>query len=98
MCITGKVRSFALDMQDRIETALRASAERMVLGAGTVMDVDYRRYYPATINSSAEAALAPDAAVVAGLQVEVAPRAAFTSEDFALVLQRCPRSAPLESA
>ncbi len=69
--ITGTVRSFALDVQDRIETALRASVEGMALGTGTVMEVDYRRYYPATINSSAEAALALDAAVAAGLQAEI---------------------------
>jgi metal-dependent amidase/aminoacylase/carboxypeptidase family protein len=52
--------------------------------------VDYVRYYPATVNSAAEAALALDAAAAIGLRTAVAPRGAFTSEDFAFMLQRRP--------
>ena len=50
-------------------------------------EVKYVRYYPATINSAAEAALALAAARAVGLDASVAPRPAFTSEDFAFLLR-----------
>ena len=88
--ITGTVRSFDAVSQDRIEAALRDTANGIALGSGTQVAVDYRRYYPATINTTAEAMLALDAAQAIGLQAADAPRAAFTSEDFAFMLQRKP--------
>lgn len=88
--ITGTVRSFDAAAQDRIEAALRATAQGVALASGTEVQVSYQRYYPATINTAAEAALALQAAQALGLQAEVAPRAAFTSEDFAFMLQRKP--------
>ena len=62
----------------------------IAVGSGTQVQVDYRRYYPATINTPAEARLALDAAQAIGLEAAEAPRAAFTSEDFAFMLQRKP--------
>nr|WP_154207693.1 amidohydrolase [Ralstonia pickettii] len=88
--ITGTVRSFDAVSQDRIEAALRDTANGIALGSGTQVEVDYRRYYPATINTRAEALLALDAAQAIGLEAAEAPRAAFTSEDFAFMLQRKP--------
>ncbi|MCO5397539.1 M20 aminoacylase family protein [Ralstonia soli] len=88
--ITGTVRSFDAASQDRIEAALRDTANGIALASGTQVEVDYRRYYPATINTPAEAALALDAAQAIGLQAQMAPRAAFTSEDFAFMLQQKP--------
>jgi hippurate hydrolase len=88
--ITGTVRSFDAASQDRIEAALRDTANGVALASGTQITVDYRRYYPATINTPAEAALALDAARAIGLQAQMAPRAAFTSEDFAFMLQHKP--------
>jgi amidohydrolase len=88
--ITGTVRSFAPAAQDRIEAALHATAQGVALASGTEVQVNYQRYYPATINTAAEAALALQAALNVGLQAQVAPRAAFTSEDFAFMLQRKP--------
>ena len=88
--ITGTVRSFDAASQDRIEAALRDTANGMALASGTQVEVEYRRYYPATINTPAEAALALEAAQAIGLQAEMAPRAAFTSEDFAFMLQQKP--------
>ncbi|MCT7307741.1 amidohydrolase [Ralstonia wenshanensis] len=88
--ITGTVRSFDAVSQDRIEAALRDTANGIALGSGTQVEVDYRRYYPATINTPAEALLALDAAQAIGLEAAEAPRAAFTSEDFAFMLQRKP--------
>ena len=88
--LTGTVRSFDPDVQDRIEAALRATVEGVALANGIAADVDYVRYYPATINSAAQAELALAAARAVGLRAEVAPHPAFTSEDFAFILQRCP--------
>ena len=88
--ITGTVRSFDATAQDRIEAALRDTCQGVALASGTQVQVNYQRYYPATINTAAEVALALEAARAAGLQAQVAPRAAFTSEDFAFMLQRKP--------
>jgi amidohydrolase len=88
--ITGTVRSFDPDSQDRIEAALRACAAGVALGSGTEIEVRYTRYYPATINGLAEAELALAAAADAGLQASVAPRPAFTSEDFSFMLRAKP--------
>ncbi|APW39968.1 peptidase M20 [Rhodoferax koreense] len=88
--ITGTVRSFDPATQDRIEAALRACVEGVALASGVQAELNYLRYYPATINTPAEALLALEAANAIGLQATVAPRAAFTSEDFAFMLQRNP--------
>lgn len=88
--ITGTVRSFDAAAQDHIEAALRDTCQGVALASGTEVQVNYQRYYPATVNTATEAALALEAAQAAGLQAQVAPRAAFTSEDFAFMLQRKP--------
>ncbi len=88
--ITGTVRSFDAATQDRIEAALRDTARGVALASGTAIEVTYRRYYPATLNSAPHAARALQAATAAGLQAGAAPRPAFTSEDFAFMLQACP--------
>jgi amidohydrolase len=90
VAITGTVRSFDPTTQDRIEAALRACVAGVALAGGVQAELNYLRYYPATINTAAEATLALDAATAIGLQAAVAPRAAFTSEDFAFMLQRSP--------
>ena len=88
--ITGTVRSFDPATQDRIEAALRACVDGVALANGIQAELNYLRYYTATINTAAEATLALDAAKAIGLEATVAPRAAFTSEDFAFMLQRGP--------
>ncbi|SOY46074.1 Amidohydrolase [Cupriavidus taiwanensis] len=88
--ITGTVRSFDMDAQSRIEAALRAMAHGVATASGTEVEVHYDRYYPATVNSPEEAEVAADAARAIGLEVRMPPRAAFTSEDFAFMLQQRP--------
>ncbi len=88
--LTGTVRSFDAGVQDRIEAALRYAAAGVALAHGVEADVTYHRYYPATVNSEAEAQLALEAAATAGLEASVAPRPAFTSEDFAFLLRERP--------
>lgn len=88
--VTGTVRSFDADTQDRIEAALHDVVSGVALAHGVTADTRYQRYYPATVNSEAPAALALEAARRAGLQAAVAPRPAFTSEDFAFMLRDRP--------
>lgn len=88
--LTGTVRSFDSAVQDAIEAAIRQIAQGVGQASGTRIEVDYVRYYPATVNTPAEAALALRAASQAGLQAEEAPLPAFTSEDFAFMLQTRP--------
>ena len=82
--------SFDAHVQDRVEAALRATVAGVALANGIAAEVEYVRYYPATINSAAEAEIALAAARAVGLQADVAPHPAFTSEDFAFMLQRRP--------
>ena len=88
--ITGTVRSFDAQAQDRIEAALRDAVAGIALAHRVEADITYHRYYPATVNSEAEARLALQAAEAAGLQAALAPRPAFTSEDFAFMLRQRP--------
>jgi hippurate hydrolase len=88
--LTGTVRSFDAKVQDTIESAIREIAAGIARGTGTNVEVEYLRYYPATVSTAREAALALTAARVAGLEAQTAPAAAFTSEDFAFMLQQRP--------
>jgi len=88
--ITGTVRSFDENVQDTIEAAIRDIAAGTARASGTAIDVEYVRYYPATINSEREAGVALAAARAAGLDAGVAATPAFTSEDFAFMLRRIP--------
>jgi hippurate hydrolase len=88
--VTGTVRTFDATSQDLIEAALRDVAAGTATAHGVAAEVSYLRYYPATVNTAAEAALALRAATAAGLQASEAPCPAFTSEDFAFLLRERP--------
>ena len=88
--LTGTVRSFDAGVQDTIEAAIRQIAQGVAQATGTTIEVEYVRYYPATINTPQEASLALCAAEATGLRASVAPSAAFTSEDFAFMLKARP--------
>lgn len=88
--LTGTVRSFDAAVQNTIEQALRDVAAGVARASGATVDVEYTRYYPATINSPEQARLALEAARRAGLEALTAPAPAFTSEDFAFMLQQRP--------
>jgi hippurate hydrolase len=88
--LTGTVRSFDAAVQDAIEQAIRQVAAGVAQASGSAIEVEYLRYYPATVNTQPEAALALQAAERAGLRASAAPAPAFTSEDFAFMLQARP--------
>jgi len=87
--VVGTVRTFDPEVQDSIEAALRQIVDGVALAAGLSARVDYQRYYPATIN---DAAAAEDALAIAATVGDAlrAPDPAFTSEDFAFMLQARP--------
>lgn len=88
--IVGTVRSFDLRAQDIIEASLRRMSEHVPAAHGLEAEVKYHRYYPATVNTPAEADVALQAAKRAGLEFSVAPKPALTSEDFSFMLQQKP--------
>jgi hippurate hydrolase len=86
--VGGTVRTFDPAVQDVIETRVREMALGVAQSFGVQVAVAYDRYYPATINDE-EAAL--EALAIAGTvgTALLAPEPAFTSEDFAFMLQAC---------
>jgi hippurate hydrolase len=88
--ITGTVRTFSPAAQATIEARLRQMAEHITAAHGLHAEVSYLRYYPATLNSTAEAQFCLQALTQAGIKAEAAPQPALTSEDFAFMLQARP--------
>lgn len=88
VAIMGTVRTFDAHIQDTIEAAIKQVAAGVALASGTTINVKYSRYYPATINDTAAANFALQAAQTVG-QAITAPQPAFTSEDFGFMLQAC---------
>ncbi|MFY9350992.1 M20 aminoacylase family protein [Sphingobium sp.] len=86
--VSGTVRTFDPAVQDRIEASVREIAAGVALAGEVTANVDYTRYYPATINDPQAAAEALAAAATVG-EARIAPDPAFTSEDFAFMLQAC---------
>lgn len=88
--ITGTVRTFSPAAQDIIESRMREMAQHISAAHGLHAEVNYLRYYPATINSGPEALLALEALQQAGMTANQAGQPALTSEDFAFMLQAKP--------
>jgi hippurate hydrolase len=86
--LVGTVRTFDDHVQDRIERSIREAAHGVESASGAKVMVQYHRYYPATINDAEAAAQALEIAGTVA-QAQSAPEPAFTSEDFAFMLQRC---------
>nr|MBA4769408.1 amidohydrolase [Sphingobium sp.] len=86
--VSGTVRTFDPLVQDRIEASIREIASGVALAGEVTASVEYIRYYPATINDPQAAEEALEAAATVG-EARIAPDPAFTSEDFAFMLQAC---------
>jgi hippurate hydrolase len=86
--VVGTVRTFDPAVQDVIENAIRKIAAGVALAHDLTARVDYDRYYPATINDADAVQEALTAAAKVG-HAQLAPEPAFTSEDFAFMLQAC---------
>lgn len=87
--LTGTVRTFRPEVQQLIEERLNALIESLALGFGGHATVNYKRLYPATINSAPEAAFAARvaASLVGEAQVQTDLPPSMGSEDFSFMLQ-----------
>lgn len=88
--ITGTLRSFDAAVQDRLEQALRDVVEGTAKAQGCEATLEYQRYYPATVNDAACAHHVLDAARDLFGDATLLDAPAFTSEDFAFMLQSVP--------
>lgn len=84
--LTGTARSFDAAVRDRIETELRRIVHGIATAAGVEAEINYVRYYPATINDADAVATALAVAEDAGLTAVNAERPSFAAEDFAFLL------------
>ena len=90
--LCGTVRTFSAEVRDRLERGLRQVAEGIAQSHGVEVDFQFRRGYPPTINTAAEAALCAEAArAVAGPErVFTDRRPSMGAEDFAYFLEHKP--------
>jgi len=88
--ITGTVRTFDPAVQDRLEASLRELVEGTARAGGCTATMEYHRYYPATVNDADCARHVLEAAEELLGEATLAQAPAFTSEDFAFMLQAVP--------
>jgi amidohydrolase len=90
--IRGSVRTLKPAVRDRVEQLFHQAVTHTALAQGGVAEIDYRRAYPATINTAHEtgrAALAA-AAVLGEAGVIRKGNPILAGEDFAFMLERVP--------
>lgn len=92
VALRGDTRSFTADTQSLIETGIRRVAEGICAANGIACDVRYEKAFDATVNTSAETAIATRIAemVVGADNVTNEFEPPMTSEDFAFMLQERP--------
>lgn len=90
--LKGTVRTFSAAAQDAIEAGMKRLTAQICGGLGLEGRVDYRRTYPATVNTRDEAELAAQAAarVVGAERVHRHLPPSMGGEDFAFMLQARP--------
>ena len=88
--LRGSVRTLKPDVRDRIETLFHRAVTLTAEAQGGSAEIDYRRAYPATINTPEETARAADcAAQVQGvIDVQRDGSPILAGEDFAFLLER----------
>lgn len=85
--VGGTVRTFDIEVQDRIEQSLKDMVESVAIAHEVKAVTHYDRYYPATINDPDAAEQAIKSADKICKCAEMALDPAFTSEDFSFMLQ-----------
>ncbi|AYH44750.1 M20 aminoacylase family protein [Azoarcus sp. DN11] len=89
--LCGTVRAFSAAVQDRIEAAISRISAGVAASHGVSVEVEYRRGYPPTINTSDEAAICAEvAAGLPGASVLTDQRPSMGAEDFAFYLRHKP--------
>ncbi|MCM2297497.1 M20 aminoacylase family protein [Rhodoferax sp.] len=89
--LQGTVRTFSFDVLDQIEQRMRVMTEHICAASGLRADFEFKRNYPPTINSAAEAEFARQvmAAIVGADNVQV-QEPTMGAEDFSFMLQAKP--------
>jgi amidohydrolase len=90
--IGGTVRAFRPEVQDRVEEAMQRICTGIAAAFDAKINFEYRRGYPPTINTSAEAALCARVAgdVAGATAVDTACRPSMGAEDFSYFLHERP--------
>lgn len=90
--LRGSARALSDPVQDQIEPAMKMIAEGIASAHGASIELIYKRGYPPTINSEAEAVIAANAAakLVGEKNVATDRNASMGAEDFAFMLQKRP--------
>ena len=90
--LSGTVRAFAPAVRDAVEARLREICAGIAATHGVSVELEYRRGYPATVNSLAEAACCTEVAtaLVGAERVTTDARPSMGAEDFAFFLQHTP--------
>ncbi|MGL1833449.1 M20 aminoacylase family protein [Rhodocyclaceae bacterium SMB388] len=90
--LSGTVRAFRPEVQSIVEARLRELCAGIAAAHRVKIDIEYRRGYPPTVNTSDEAALCAEvaAALVGPEQVVTDARPSMGAEDFAYFLQHRP--------
>jgi hippurate hydrolase len=90
--LRGSVRTLKPEIRDAIEPAFRRVVEGTVAANGATAEISYRRAYPPTINTAAEAGRAARAvATLLGDAAVLPDEPPITAgEDFAFMLEKCP--------
>jgi hippurate hydrolase len=88
----GTVRAFKAEVQDMVEAAMERTCGGIGAAFGCQVSLDYRRGYPPTVNSVAEARRCAEVAagLVGGEQVRDAMNPSMGAEDFAYFLRERP--------
>ncbi len=90
--LSGTVRAFRTEVQDRMEAAMERVCNGTAAAHGVQVTLDYQRGYPATVNSAREAEWCRQAAsaLVGGENVHSGLRPSMGAEDFSCLLQAVP--------
>jgi len=92
--ISGCTRCFSPKIQERLEVQMSHMATDICSAFGATCEFTYERRYPPTINSEMESEIAGQVAseIVGPERVNLNPRPAMGSEDFAFMLMEKPGS------
>ncbi|OIP19868.1 MAG: amidohydrolase [Comamonadaceae bacterium CG2_30_59_20] len=89
--LQGTVRTFSLAVLDQIEQRMRVMTEHICAASGLRADFAFKRNYPPTINSVAEADFARQVmAEIVGAEQVLAQEPTMGAEDFSFMLQAKP--------
>jgi len=90
--LKGTVRTFDAAVQDMIEARLRTLVDLTAKAHGATANIDYQRYYPATINHEAQTRFAAAVAAEVAGEARVSTNAPLSlgAEDFSFMLNARP--------